>query len=308
MTVEFTPLKRRPLIFSTPEGPKFISAASGLVTTEDKIYTVADNDLNLGILGSGPEDSFLERILPGSLPIDEKLRKKQKPDFESLFRIDDPRLPQKGLVAFPSGSSLLRYLAVFIPIQENGSVSSANIMQFNLSPFFDPIFKRHGFLNIEGAFIEGDRLILFHRGNSEGDRDRFFEYDKSEFIDVILGMSGSSQIAPREVGEFNLGLYDGVQLTITDAVGFEGRRFFIAAAEATTNSIDDGEIKGSVFGELLNRNEPLIYGFFKKVKTEGLSLRRLGVTLEVRVVTDNDRPDEASELLTFEMQNILRKI
>jgi hypothetical protein len=297
--VELAPVKRRPLLFKTAEGPKFLSAASGLVRSNDKIYVIADNDLKLGILDSVSTESSLVTLLPGTLPTEEKALKKHKPDFESLFAINDPRLPSTGLIAFPSGSSKRRFTGVFIPILGNGLVHALGIIRFDLGRIFTPILEDYGQLNIEASLIDGEQLVLFHRGNSLSDMNRMFEFNKSEFIDLILGEMSGQWLRPRSMKTLELGALDGVKLTVTAATIFEGRTFFLAAAEDTANSFDDGDVRGTVLGEIQNSGQCRVWGTIAKQKTEGLSLRRFGSFVEVSMVTDNDDPHNPSELVEF---------
>jgi hypothetical protein len=298
---KLTPINRRPLVFRTRAGSVFLSAASGLVRLKDKFYIVADNNLGLGILDAKSGEAYLEPILPGTLPTDEKALKRQKPDFEALFAITDPRLISIGLIAFPSGSSSQRYTGIYIPILEDGAVNVLGVIRFDLAPIFNQIIAVHGHLNIEGAQLVGDKLILFHRGNSLSDTNRIFEYKNSDFIDIIHGTPSGTGILPLRTQAFDLGTFEGVKLTITDASIFESRIFFIAAAEDTTNPIEDGEVRGTVLGEISASGNANILGSIAREKAEGLYLRRLPSYVEVSMVTDNDDPNRNSELLEFSL-------
>ncbi len=302
MINEIKPVARKNLVFNVNGNETFLTAASGLVRTETKIYVVADNDLKLGILDIEDGSRTLDAILPGVLPIDEKARKKEKPDFESMFRVSDARLPSDGLVAFPSGSTEKRFTAVYVPTRADGSVNLNGIVKFDLTPIFRPLVEKYGAINIEGSLIEGDRLVLFHRGNSEGDSNKIFEFKKSDFIDLIMGINNENKIDLLSTQIIDVGELDGVKLTVTDIALFENRRFFIAAAENTTNPIDDGEVMGTVLGEVSSGGKVKIYGTLIRQKAEGLSLRRVGQSVEVSMVTDNDDPHCPSELLEFRIE------
>lgn len=301
MVREIIPETRRNLVFKINGKETFLSAASGLVRTDSKVYIIADNELQIGILDLQKGTAVLKSILPGVLPVDEKARKKEKPDFESLFAISDESLPSPGLVAFPSGSTEKRFTGVFIPTDSDGSVMIESVVRFDLSQLFNPLIEKFGAVNIEGSLIEGDRLVLIHRGNSEGHTNRIFDFRKSDLINLITGKSDSESLELLKSESIEIGTLEGVKLTITDINLFEGRRFFIAAAEDTSNPIDDGKVMGTVFGELSPDGSFKIYGKLGLQKAEGLSLHRFGQMVEVSLVTDNDDPHHPSELLEFQI-------
>jgi len=300
--INLTPHKIIPLNFQTNTGTHFLSATSGLVHVGNKYFMIADDDLNIGSMNEDGSKAILKKILPGELPRDEKERKKKKPDFESLVRISDDRLAGEGLIAFPSGSKPNRFLAIFIPMTNKGKLDIEGLIRFDVSPFLNSILKQNEHLNIEGVIIENQKLILFHRGNTDGDENRIFEFKKSDLVDLILGKNKETlfPIAKSEV--VDLGNFEGVKLTLTDATFFEGRQFFLAAAENTSNAIDDGEIKGTVLGEFLGPGHIRIISLFKKQKFEGLSLQRSKKTIKLSLVTDNDDPTHPSNLYLFKLK------
>lgn len=298
------PIKVLPLSFHTTEGNQhFFSAASGLVHLGDRYYVIADDDLSIGSLSEEGEDSRLDQIVPGTLPTDPKARKKKKPDFESLFWLSDPRLGGEGLVALPSGSKPNRFMAVFIPLTKESTLNMDGIIRIDMGTFFNAILKQEKELNIEGALVEQEHFVLFHRGNTDNDQNRFFEFKKSELIDLILGENKKPLIPIEKSSTIDVGEIDGIKLTLTDMALFEGRRYFLAAAENTSNSIDDGEIKGTVLGELTSAGHVRLITTFKKQKFEGLSIqRRESKLIRFSMVTDNDDANQISNLSIFELE------
>lgn len=295
------PVKTQPLYFETPKGNKFISAASGLVLTQDYFFVIADNDLNLGVLNRTNGKNQLIPILPGELPINKKERKKKKPDFETLLQITDNRLPAPGLIAFPSGSSPQRYLGVYIPFNKEHTLNTSGIIRFDLTRLFKTLLTQTEELNIEGVIIEKDTVFLFHRGNSKNDVNRIYEIAKTDFVDIILANNNEQPLAIKKSYPIELGNLDGVKLTITDATLFDGRKFFLAAAEDTDNPIDDGKVKGTVFGELLSSGAVQIFAKIEQQKLEGLAITQVNQQWLFHTVSDNDDPDTPSQILTFSL-------
>ncbi len=77
-----------------------VSAASGCVVRDGRVYVVADDDVTLRsyALDGAPHDVI--SLFPGVMPADEKARKKVKPDLEAVAL-----LPDGSLLAMGSGSS-----------------------------------------------------------------------------------------------------------------------------------------------------------------------------------------------------------
>ena len=300
------PSKVLPLNFKTTEGDqKYFSAASGLVHLKNRYYVIADDDLSIGSLSEDGQQSRLDQIMPGTLPTDLKKRKKQKPDFEALFWLNDQRLGGEGLVVLPSGSKPNRFIAVFVPLTAEATLNLKGIVRFDMSPYYNSILKQEKELNIEGVFMEQELLVLFHRGNSDNDQNRFFEFKKSELVDLILGENKKLLFSIEKTEIVDVGAIDGIKLTLTDIALFEGRRYFLAAAENTSNAIDDGEIKGTVLGELIAGSQVRTIATFENQKFEGLSLQRRDNKIIIfSMVSDNDKASETSSLSIFEVKEL----
>jgi hypothetical protein len=298
----WTLIHQEKLKFDLPSGETFLSAASGLALIDSRFYVIADNDLRLGIFSPTPNQNLnqLVPLLDGTLPKKKKELKKQKPDFEALFVLNDSRLPTQGLVAFPSGSTPQRFTGVFIPFLKVHTVDVPHLIRFDLTPIFNLILAQTGFLNIEGVLVDDDKILLFHRGNEKNDTNRLIEISKTDLIDTILKKAQKPPTL-QKVSQLEIGKLKNVPLTISDVTLFEGRRFFLAGAEDTQNSYDDGKVKGTVFGELLNSGKTTILGHIENQKLEGLAMNRIDKAILVYAVTDNDDPDQASELLTFRL-------
>ncbi len=301
-TNELNPIKVFPLRFNYNKNQYEFTAASGLVHLGSRYFIIADDELKLGTLSDDGTHSELITILPGTLPTEPKERKKLKPDFESLFYIEDPQLGGKGLVAMPSGSKPQRFTGVFIPLTQDYKVIPQKIKPFNVSPLFHSLLSRVKKLNIEGSLVSDDILFLFHRGNTEADKNWVFKFRKTDLINTILGKTLVDAIPePQESSSFNLGTLNGVTLTFSDSCYFDGKIYFLAAAEDTSDAVEDGKIQGTVLGEILSNGSFKILQTFYNEKYEGLSLNSKGDLVEVSLVTDNDNPNVPSKLSVFLM-------
>ena len=113
-----------------PQGRAHLSAASGLVRSGTNLYVVADDDLHLGVFGEAgiaaapPLPGHLLRLLDGDLPQEKALRKKAKPDFETLTHL--PPLPGcagGALLALGSGSLPNRETGVLLAFSGPGQLN-----------------------------------------------------------------------------------------------------------------------------------------------------------------------------------------
>lgn len=69
-----------------PPGRPHLSAASGLVCVAGSAYVLADNEHHLARFTASSRVGVLARLILGDLPEPKPLRKRRKPDFETLCR------------------------------------------------------------------------------------------------------------------------------------------------------------------------------------------------------------------------------
>jgi hypothetical protein len=260
-------------------GHSFLSAASGLVRLGETLYAVADDDLHLARF-QGAAPGKLMRLLPGDLPHDAAARKKAKPDFEMLLSVGEDRL-----LAMGSGSKKKRKRGVLV------EQSSGQVAPVDLKPLFDAVEPLVPETNLEGAVIDGDRLLLFNRGNMAEPVTQIIETSLS---DLLTGKSMEAKLAQA----LQLPERQGVPLTATDACRLEdGHILLSAVSEVTDNSYADGALTGAALVLLdadlrvvaLEDAEPL-------VKIEGIAAQRTTEGIEILCVTDADEPDQPAGL------------
>ena len=90
-------------------------------------------------------------------------------------------------------------------------------------------------LNIEGAIYAHQTMLLFQRGNSKNSQNGIFiisnnQEDGLRFIPIELPT------------------LDGIETTFTDAILVGDRIYFLACAENTESTYEDGEVLGTVLG------------------------------------------------------------
>lgn len=258
-----------------------LSAASALVCHRQRLWLVADDALSLQQYDLGGTLQAEWPLLPGALPEQAKARKKLKPDFEALAL-----LPDGALLALGSGSRANR---------RRGCLFLDEVVRLiDLAPLYLHLETLLQELNLEGALVWGEYLLLAQRGNGQGGENALILLDLMQVLrDLEAGQLSAAallRLVPLQLGALN-----GVPLSLTDlARAPDGRLYFSAAAEATDSSYLDGTCSGSVLGRLnadlslagLVRLEPV-------AKIEGLAFAPDGSLL---LVADADDPDVPAPL------------
>lgn len=268
-------------------GHPFLSAASGLVHIGETLCVVGDDEQHLAVFNQNDDGpGRLLRLLPGDLPRKAKKRKKVKPDFEILFQLPSTGGGASGLIcAMGSGSTPQRMRGVIIEL-DTGSVTV-----LDLQPLFAALAPLVAEINLEGAVVRGDRLLLFNRGNMSNPETCVFET-------ALAAVTGNEAAQARLVKTLVLPLVDGVPLTVTDACSIgDGQYLLSAVAEVTDDSYADGDILEPAI-ILLDASldviaiEPLE----PTLKIEGIAAIRTATGAELLCVSDADDPDMPSSL------------
>ena len=269
-------------------GHPFLSAASGLVQIGETLCVVGDDEQHLAVFNQNDDGpGHLIRLLPGDLPRKKKKRKAVKPDFEILFQLPDSQL----ICAMGSGSTPQRMRGAIIDV-DTGSVTL-----LDLQPLFAALAVLVAEVNLEGAVVRGDLLLLFNRGNIANPETCIFETS-------LAAVTGDEVVEVTLVKTLALPMIDGVPLTLTDACSLGDDRFLISAvAEVTDDSYADGDVLGAAI-IMLNADldvvalEPLE----PTLKIEGITARHSTTGAELHCVSDADDPDTPSSLYSAVLQ------
>jgi hypothetical protein len=274
-----------------------------LVVAGDFLYVIADDELHLGVFDArGQGEGRLVRIYPGELPGEPGLRKAAKPDLEALVALPPfAGSPHGALLALGSGSRPNRRSGAVLALDQDGRLAGG-LLPLDLSPFYLPLEASFPALNLEGAILLGDELVLLQRASRR--------HPQSALIHVSLGAVLRAMSAPNaaaselaRVRRVDLGMIDGTPLGFTDGAALpDGRIVFSAVAEHTEDTYLDGPCVGAAIGiigtdgqvETLHRLEPT-----KKV--EGVHATIQGDLIRLLMVTDADDADVPGELLSAEM-------
>lgn len=277
--------------------PLYLSAASGLVCLNSKMYVVADDELHLGVFATKDETpGQLVRVFEGVLPDEKVMRKREKPDVEALTLLPAfEGFAHRALLAIGSGSRPNRRRGALLALDPSGAVTGA-VRGLDLSAMLVPLADAFAEVNIEGAVVVEDELRLFQRGNTQHP-NAIVRYPLAAVVDVVTGRS-TDMLRPAAIDSFDLGHVDGVPLCFTDATALPGGDMvFSAVAEDTDDAFNDGACVGAAIGIVGNDGRlRLVRRLDRPYKIEGIHAELDGNRLDLLAVTDADDPDVAAAL------------
>lgn len=270
-----------------------LAAASGLVRLGGRSFVVGDDDLALHAYPDDGGPPLRLPLRPGGLPADPKARKRVKPDLEALCRWPG------GLLALGSGSTLARQTGFFVQLSPDMSLGPAR--ELSLAPLYAALAGRVPGLNVEGAAVRGDDLVLVQRGNGAGNRSALILLDRAAAEAAVAAGAAWTPALVRDVVFIDFGAIAGVAYTPTDAAPLpDGGLLLSLAAEDSPDTYADGACLGSALAcldrDLAVRWRTALPG---DAKIEGVAAEPEGEWLRVHLVADPDDPTARSPLYTL---------
>lgn len=264
-----------------------IGSASGLFYQNDILYLIGDNSSYLyeyNMLDASLNKYPLLKDPANNIP------KNSKPDFESITHYQDT------LYIFGSGSTANRNKMVEFSIPQKTKVRTNNLTDiYAIMQSFGNINPED--FNLEGAIYDGDFWYFFNRGNSETNKNTLFTL-KAKKLDQEFSLLSNDYKLPK---------IKGVRTSFTDAILVDNKIYFLAAAEDTKSTYDDGEILGSIIGRI--DLESMKIDFTKTIsatnKFEGLTLYKKDKNqITFLLCEDNDTDVQESTIfkLTLELK------
>ena len=246
-----------------------IGSASGLVYKENSLFIISDNGSFLYQYDI-PENK-LTRI-PLVKNAQENIPKKDKFDFESIT------LKGNKLHIFGSGSTSKREKEIIYNLE------NLLIEEKDLSKLYKKIKQTTSIsdenLNIEGALFYSEKWHLFQRGNGANSRNGI------AILDENLNKNDTIKFIPIQLPKIK-----NIETTFTDAILVEDKIYFLATAEDTASTYEDGEILGSIIGRI--DTQTMKIDFTQKIsdihKFEGLTFyNKTEDKIEFLLCEDND--------------------
>lgn len=263
---------------------KGISAASGLVYSQNVLFVISDSS------------SFLYQYdIDKKLLLKFPLVKEAKENIEKAEKLDLESITQHGnqLIMLGSGSTQKRNTMFSLDL------GSDTLQTQDLTALYQNLKTVGSFsddqLNIEGAIYAHQTMLLFQRGNSKNSRNGIFiipnnQEDGIRFVPILLPT------------------LDDVETTFTDAILVNDKIYFLACAENTESTYEDGEVLGTILGIMHAPTFEIIdvQLLSEHQKFEGITLYKESENeLEFILCEDNDTETTEAEIykLTLKTEN-----
>lgn len=263
---------------------KGISAASGLVYSQNVLFVISDSS---SFLYQYDIDKKLLLKFPLVKDAKENIEKENKPDLESITKYGNQ------LIMLGSGSTQKRNTMFSLDL------GSDTLQTQDLTELYQNLKTVGSFsddqLNIEGAIYAHQTMLLFQRGNSKNSQNGIFiipnnQEDGIRFVPISLPT------------------LDDIETTFTDAILVNDKIYFLACAENTESTYEDGEVLGTILGIMHAPTFEIIdvQLLSEHQKFEGITLYKESENeLEFLLCEDNDTETTEAEIykLTLKTEN-----
>jgi hypothetical protein len=270
----------------------FVSSVSGLVFKAGRFYLVADDE---NALFGFAKDQVVSTatLFDRELPVEPTAREILKADFESLVLLDEKTWPPYGaLVAWPSGSTPQRMLAITVPFDGKGNLQKP--MESKIATLADLFNSYASDLNIEGILVGDKKVFLFNRGNNKSNNGSF-EIALDAWVNGLKTGDWNTNVIYEKI---KIGRLDGVRLGVTDVVQTKYGVLALAAAEDTISAYADGTVSGTVLVRLAGSKAEILAQFDPITKLEGIAIKEEPASggISIYLVDDADDPKKPSKL------------
>lgn len=228
-----------------------IGSASGLIYKDNSLFVISDNSSYLYEYHIQEKELSRIHLFKNN---QENIPKKDKYDFESIV-LKDNQLHLLG-----SGSTFKREKGITYNLETKETAENDLSKLYQNLKHIASISDEE--LNIEGALFCNGKWHLFQRGNGANSRNGIFKTKslqtefQTEFFAIQLQKNQQ------------------IETSFTDAILVEDKIYFLATAENTISTYDDGEIFGSIIGRMNSTTFEI--EFTQKIsdtqKFEGLTL------------------------------------
>ena len=252
-----------------------IGSASGLIYKDNALMLIGDNSSFLYEYNTISAE-LLRHPLTENPAVN--IPKKQKSDFEAIAE------DENYFYVFGSGSTEKRNTMVQVDKASKKIIKSNDLTGLYLSMQSFGNISPDDF-NIEGVIFSGETWYFLQRGNGKKSKNAIFTV-KGKNLENDFTILHNSYKLPK---------INDVKTSFTDGVVVANTLFFLAAAEDSDSTYEDGETLGSIFGSInlttmnINKTDEIS----NSQKLEGITLfAETNEQLEFLICDDND-----SELL-----------
>jgi hypothetical protein len=255
-----------------------IGSASGIVYKDNLVFIISDNSSFLYQYDLEEKKLTKIKLFENS---QENIPKKDKYDFESIY------LKGNKLYILGSGSTSKREKRISYDLE------TKEIKEKDITKLYQKLKSSTSIsdddLNIEGSLFYNEKWYLFQRGNGANSKNGIFS---------IANFSKKEDTEP-SFQSLQLPKIKHIETSFTDAILVEDKIYFLATAEDTTSTYDDGEILGSILGRIDIQSMQIDFTLIisETHKFEGLTLyNKSKEKIEFLLCEDNDTEELQSSI------------
>lgn len=208
-----------------------LGAASGLVVDKRYVYTISDDNPHLFVYDKKKKE--VEKINLNPEVKSEGSHKKDKPDFEAITKYND------HLYILGSGSKENRFDLISYNLKTKQVENKTYRDLFEKFLSVSKLSKKD--FNIEGIITDGHCTYFFNRGNGPAAANGIYR---------VGGALNDLKNKPIDYFPITLPKLNNEITTFSDAIMVDGKILFTATVESKSTTQFNGEIKGSIIGEL----------------------------------------------------------
>lgn len=208
-----------------------LGAASGLVVDKRYVYTISDDNPHLFVYDKKKKE--VEKINLNPEVKSEGSHKKDKPDFEAITKYKD------HLYILGSGSKENRFDLISYNLKTKQVENKTYRDLFEKFLSVSKLSKKD--FNIEGIITDGHCTYFFNRGNGPAAANGIYR---------VRGALNDLKNKPIDYFPITLPKLNNEITTFSDAIMVDGKILFTATVESKSTTQFNGEIKGSIIGEL----------------------------------------------------------
>ncbi|MFV0196275.1 hypothetical protein OBJ93_12460 [Empedobacter falsenii] len=208
-----------------------LGAASGLVVDKRYVYTISDDNPHLFVYDKKKKE--VEKINLNPEVKSEGSHKKDKPDFEAITKYND------HLYILGSGSKENRFDLISYNLKTKQVENKTYRDLFEKFLSVSKLSKKD--FNIEGIITDGYCTYFFNRGNGPAAANGIYR---------VGGALNDLKNKPIDYFPITLPKLNNEITTFSDAIMVDGKILFTATVESKSTTQFNGEIKGSIIGEL----------------------------------------------------------
>ncbi len=255
-----------------------IGSASGIVYKDNLVFIISDNSSYLYQYNLEEKKLTKIKLFENG---QENIPKKDKYDFESIC------LKGNKLYILGSGSTSKREKRISYDLE------TKEIKEKDITKLYQKLKSSASIsdddLNIEGSLFYNEKWYLFQRGNGTNSKNGVFLINK-------FSKKGDAEPSFQSI---QLPKIKHIETSFTDAILVEDKIYFLATAEDTTSTYDDGEILGSLLGRIDIQSMQIDFTLIisDTQKFEGLTLiNKTEDTTEFLLCEDNDTEELQSSI------------